>query len=164
MPGRLIRDAAARCIGAVSMTKVCSLCGARYPDGNRCQERFDLALAKELEDPAYGVVHHLTVPAYLLQHNRYSAAGWGWSRALLAEFVRGGISPAEARRAYRRQLDSGNRDWSVTREPAFEHFDQIVWTTTIADVRFDSAEVFCADIRAWAEAVLAATDPVVART
>lgn len=143
------------------MTNICPLCGARYPDGNGCQERFDLALARELEDPAYGAVHHLTVPAYMLQHNRYSAAGWRWSRALLAESVRGGLSPADARRAYRRQLDSGNRDWSITRGPAFERFGQIVWTTTIADVRFNTAEVYGADIRAWAEAVLADTEPVI---
>lgn len=143
------------------MADVCSLCGARALDAERCQERFDVALTKELAGPAYGIVHHLTVPAYMLQHNRYSAEGWLWSRALLAEFVRGGLSSDEARRKYRHALDGGNRSWSITRGPKFDRFDQIVWTRTIADVRFDAADLYGADIRAWAEAVLADTEPVV---
>jgi hypothetical protein len=137
------------------MTNWCSLCGARYDAGDGCQERFNLALAKEIEDPAYGIVHHLTVPAYMLQHNGYSRAGWLYSRALLAEFVNGGRSPAEARHRNRRALDSGNRDWSITRGPKFERFDEITWTRTIADIRFHDADRYCADVRAWATAVLA---------
>lgn len=161
MTGWPIRGQAAFSSGDIPMTDVCPLCGTRCAEANRCQERCDLALATELADPAYGVVHHLKVPAYMLQHNRYSAAGWLWSRALLAEFVHGGLSPAEARRTYRHQVDSGNRSWSLTRGPKFEQFEQIVWTRTIADVRFDPADVYCADVRAWAEAVLVDSEPVV---
>ena len=119
-----------------------------------------MALAKEIDDPAYGIVHHLTVPAYMLQHNGHSRDGWLYSRALLAEFVHGGLSPVDARRRNRRALDSGNREWSITRGPKFERFDQIVWTRTIADLRFDDAESHCADVRAWATAVLADTEQV----
>lgn len=143
------------------MVEHCPLCGAPSVNGTTCRERFDLALAKEIEDPAYGAVHHLTVPAYMLQHNGYSHDGWLYSRTLLDEFLNGGLSPADARRREQSALDSGNRTWSVTRGPKFARFDQILWTRTIADVRFDGADHYCADVRAWAAAVLADSEPVV---
>ena len=53
------------------MSLECVWCGARYATpGETCEDRFNLALAREFEDPAFGMVHHLTVPAYMLQHNR----------------------------------------------------------------------------------------------
>lgn len=141
----------------------CAWCGAYYATADdTCDARFDLALAREFEDPAYGIVHHLTVAAFMLQHNRYSHAGWLWTRSLLAAFVRDGLDPAEARRQHGTELDSGQRDWSITRGPAFEQFDQIAWTRTIAGVRFDNAADYCADIRAWAAAVVADSEAVVA--
>ena len=142
------------------MIERCPLCCAPNVNGASCRDRFDLALAKEVEDPAYGAVHHLTVPAYMLQHNGYSHDGWIYSRALLDEFIKGGLSPAEARRRNRSALDSGNRNWSVTRGPKFARFDQITWTRTIADVQFESADSYCADVREWAAAVLADSEAV----
>jgi hypothetical protein len=142
------------------MAYTCPLCGARYEADERCEDRFNLALAKEAEDPAYWIVHHLMVPAYMLQHNGYSRAGWLYSRALLAEFVSGDLSPAAARQRNRRALDSGNRDWSITRGPKLERFDQITWTRTMADVRLDDAESYRADVRTWATAVIADTAQV----
>jgi hypothetical protein len=35
--------------------------------------------------------------------------------------------------------------------------EQIVWTRTVADVRADTPEHYCADVRAWAAAVLVDT-------
>jgi hypothetical protein len=144
------------------MTVHCPLCGAQYPGDERCEDRFNRFLALELEDPAYGVVHHLTVPAYLLQHNAYSRAGWLLSRDLLARFVREEFDPAIARRLHRQDVDSGNRDWSVTRGPKPEWIDEITWTRTIADVRADDPGDYRAGIRAWAESVLADTETIVA--
>ncbi len=52
------------------MTNKCPECGAELPPGERCEERFNLCLALEYENPAaYGRVHHLTVACYMLQHN-----------------------------------------------------------------------------------------------
>ena len=144
------------------MASPCPLCGATFTGSEQCQNRYHRFLALELEDPAYGIVHNLTVPAYTLQHNGYSRQGWLWSRALLAQFVREGVGPAEARRDHRRELDSGNRDWSITQGPKPEWFDEIVWSRTIADVRYDDDEDYRADVRAWAAAVLDDTDAVVA--
>jgi hypothetical protein len=39
--------------------------------------------------------------------------------------------------------------------------DDIVWTRTIADVRVDTAEHYCADVHDWAIAVLADTAALV---
>lgn len=144
------------------MTVHCPLCGATSAGDERCEDRFNRFLALEFADPAYGVVHHLTVPAYMLQHNGYTRDGWLWSRDLLAGFVREELDPATARRLHRQDVDSGNRDWSVTHGPKPEWFDDIIWTRTIADVRYDDAEAYRADIRAWAEAVLADTETIVA--
>lgn len=145
------------------MSLDCAWCGAHYETPNdSCEARFNLALAKEFEEPAYGVVHHLTVPAYMLQHNRYSRAGWLWTRDLVTAFVRDGLEPAEARRQQRSMLDSGERDWAITRGPKFEQFGRIAWTRAIADVRFDSAEDYCDDVRAWAAAVVEDSEAVVA--
>jgi hypothetical protein len=145
------------------MSVDCAWCGAHYDaPGDSCEARFDLALAREFEDPAYGSVHHLTVPAFMLQHNRYSRAGWLWARNLIAAFVRDGLDPAEARRQQRAMLDSGERNWAITRGPTFEGFEQIAWSRTIADDRFDSAADYCADVRAWAAAVVDDSEAVVA--
>lgn len=145
------------------MSLECAWCGARYATpGETCEDRFNLALAREFEDPAFGMVHHLTVPAYMLQHNRYSHVGWLVTRDLLASFVRGEVDPAGARRQYKAKYSGGERAGSITKGPRFAQFDQITWTRTIADVRFDSAEVYRADVEAWAAAVVADTEAVIA--
>ncbi|HEX5501684.1 MAG TPA: DUF5946 family protein [Thermomicrobiales bacterium] len=138
------------------MSDICPQCGAALRAGERCRERFDVAQARELEDPAYGAVHHLSVPCYMLQHNAYSRDGWLYSRALLARFVEG-LSPDAARRQHRRDVDSGRRAWSITKGDKLAGVDGIAWTRTIADVRLDTPEHYCADVRAWAASVLADT-------
>jgi hypothetical protein len=90
----------------------------------------------------------------MLQHNAYSREGWLFTRALLARFV-AGDTPDAARRRSRGALDSGRRTWSVTRGEKLAGVDGIAWTRTIADVRLDTAERYCADVRAWAASVLA---------
>lgn len=136
------------------MSSTCPQCGAVLPDGEECRERFDVAQARELEDPTYGAVHHLSVPSYMLQHNAYSREGWLGARALLAGFV-SGDTPSAARRRHRRDVDSGRRTWSVTRGEKLAGVDAITWTRTIADARLDTAEHYCADVHAWAASVIA---------
>lgn len=58
-------------------------------------------------------------------------------------------------------MDSGQRTWSLTKGAKLTQVDDIVWTRTIADVRFDTAEHYCADVREWAIAVLADTEALV---
>jgi hypothetical protein len=115
-------------------------------------------LLKEVEDPAYYAVHHLCVPCFMLQHNEYSREGWLAARDLLSQFVNDGLTPAGARTKYRRQVDSGQRKWSVTRGAKLAQVEAVVWTRTIADLRLDTAEHYCADVQDWARRVLADTE------
>jgi hypothetical protein len=122
-----------------------------------------LCLAKEFENPTtYGAVHHLTVACYMLQHNAYSRDGWLGTRHLLVQFIQEGKTPAEVRYENRHKLDSGPRKWRVTKGAKIST-DGLVWTHTIADVRLDNPDAYCADIELWAKSVLADTEKLVGR-
>ena len=141
------------------MASKCPQCGAELPSGKTCWDRFDLCLAKEFEHPdTYGAVHYFTVACYLLQHNAYSREAWLATRAGLAQVVRQGLTPAHLRRQNRQKLDSGQRKWKVTRGEKLAAVNSIVWTRTIADVRLDTPEMYCADARLWAGSFLEDTE------
>jgi hypothetical protein len=140
------------------ISQPCPLCGAEFPAGAQCCDRFDLCLAKEFENPAtYGAVHHLTVACYMLQHNAYSREGWLSTRELLVQFIQEGRTPAEVRAQNRRKLDSQQRKWSITKGERTS-MESMLWTRTIADVRLDTPEHYCADVELWAKSLLADTE------
>ena len=140
------------------MATICPQCGATFASDETCSDRFNTTQIKEVENPtSYYAVHHLSVPCYMLQHNAYSRDGWLAVHQLLHQFVYEGLTPAEARRQNRRTMDSGQRKWSLTKGAKLSQVDDIAWTWTIVDVRFDTAEHYCADVRDWAIAVLADT-------
>ncbi len=143
------------------MPTTCPMCGAILPGGISCREIFDLSQLKEVEQPDYYAVHHLSVLCYMLQHNIYSSSGWLGARDLLYQFVYRGLTPAVARRKNRKKLDSGKRDWNLTKGEKLPGVEVVKWTFTIADVRLDTAEHYCADVRRWAESVLADTEKLV---
>jgi hypothetical protein len=119
-------------------------------------------MAKETENPtSYYTVHHLSVPCYMLQHQVYSREGWIFARELLRQFVYEGLTPAAARQQNRQKVDSGKRGWSFTKGPKLSQVDELEWTSTIAAVRLDTADHYCADVREWAEQVLADTESLV---
>lgn len=139
----------------MSSTK-CSHCGAEYFTGEDCEARFHRFLSKEFENPAsYGVVHHLTVISYMLQHNEYSRAAWLEAREILAQFIDHNLAPAEMRRRNQRAFENVQRPWRVTEDEKLSEVDNIQWTRTIADVRLDNADLYRTDVRRWAESVLA---------
>ena len=140
------------------MSTKCPQCGATFASGETCNDRFNTTQINEVENPAsYYAVHHLSVPCYMLQHNAYSRDGTLAVLQLLHQFVYEGLTPAAASRQNRRTMDSGQRTWSLTKGPRLAGMDDIHWTRTIADVRFDTAEHYCTDVRDWAIAVLADT-------
>ncbi len=143
------------------MSFTCPRCGAVFPSDETCQDRFNASQLKEIEQPAYYAVHHLSVPCYMLQHNVYSREGWLEVRKLLSKFVNDGWTPAMARRQNRVIADSGHRTWSFTRGAKLPGVEQIVWNYTIADVRLDTAEAYCADVRHWAASILADSEQLV---
>jgi hypothetical protein len=133
----------------------CSKCGASFAPHEQCRDLFDLCLAKEFQDPeAFGAVHHLTVLCYMMQHNEYSSASWLGARKMLAQFIRQGVNPSTMRQQMRDQMDSGKRKQSITRGPKLVAVGSVKWTRTIANVRLDDAQTYCADVRQWAESVL----------
>jgi hypothetical protein len=132
----------------------CPQCGARISRAETCQELFYLIQLKEIEQWAYYKVHPLSVPCYLLQHNGYSREGWLAVRELLHQFVRQGLTPEQARQKYRPVFDNRRRSWSITKGAKLPGVEKIAWTYTIADVRLDTPETYCADVRRWAESIL----------
>ncbi len=137
------------------MSVKCALCGGTFSPDETCEERYNQCLALEFGQPGYGVVHHLTVPCYYLQHNLYSREGWLHARQLLVAFLEEGASPEEVRQRQKQHLDSGQREWHLTKGEKFPGFESIIWTRTIADVRTDTPEVYKRDVEAWAKSVLA---------
>jgi hypothetical protein len=133
---------------------ICPECGAAPVDGQSCQDIFHACLALEFSDPAYGAVHNLTVPAYYLQHpSLLSRQGWEQMRATLAGFLVDGVSVDQMRQQAKVSLSSDQRDFSFRKGERMELPD-IVWSSTIANIRMDDAEIYRADIRIWAQAVL----------
>lgn len=143
------------------MPSTCSKCGASVASGETCQDRFTLSQLKEVEQPGYYAVHHLSVPCYMLQHNVYSRAGWLEVRKLLSKFIYENWTPAMARRQSRISADSGHRTWSFTKGAKLPGVEQIAWTYTIADVSLDTAEAYCTDVRQWAERILTDSEQLI---
>lgn len=136
----------------------CPQCGAVFATGETCQDYFDTCQLKEIEQPAYYAVHHLSVPCYMLQHNLYARDGWLEVRKLLGKFVYDGWTPAMARRHYRVAADSRHRTWRFTKGSRLPGVEDIAWSCTIAGVKLTTAEIYCADVRHWAESILADTE------
>ena len=144
------------------MSLKCPLCGGKFISVEQCRERFDLCMAMEYENPAaYGAIHHLSVACYMLQHNAYSREGWLEARNMVARFIRDGMTPVHIRRQNRSRFDSGHRKWSVTKGAKLPEFDDIAWSHTIADVRLDNPENYCADVQIWAKSILADTKTLI---
>lgn len=143
------------------MPSSCPQCGAVFTTAETCADRFTTTQFIEVEQPPYYAVHHLSVPCFMLQHNAYSQTGWLAVRQLLHQFIYEGWTPAMARREGRVKADSRNRTWSFTKGPKLPGVEQIAWTYTIADVQWDTAEIYCAQVRQWAVRVLADSETLV---
>ena len=76
---------------------------------------------------------------------------------MLFDFMHNNVLPAEMRQRNRSRMDSGRRTTSITRAPKLAEFSTISWSHTIAQVRLDTPEIYCADVQQWAAAVLADT-------
>ncbi len=130
----------------------CPECGA--PE-ILCKPRFDEFLVLEFTDAGYGVVHHLTVAAYMLQHSsKLTREGWLHMRGLLREFLVENKPPAFIRRQNRDLVDSGKRKFKIASKDGLPVITKSTWTKTILDVRTGNAEVYCEDVTAWAKSVL----------
>ncbi len=134
----------------------CPECGATLKDNLTCEDHFHQMLYWENEFPGHGVVHHLTVLCYYLQHpSLYSPDGLRYGLGLLVEFVENQVSPQEIRQKSRSQVDSGQRGWKVTsrsgQKGAYSH--PVDWTMTARDVTAPGAEHYIESVRRWANRV-----------
>jgi hypothetical protein len=136
----------------------CPDCGATLM-GVSCQDSFHQMLLWEFENPALGVVHHLMVLCYILQHpSSYSPEALEHAKNLLVDFLEHGVSPQETRKRHRGKLDSGKRKWKIRGSPVASGSYQrpIRWTVTAADVIGDGPGHYCDRVNAWAQSVLQA--------
>lgn len=136
--------------------EACPECGASWADGKTCEQDFHQMLFWEAENPALGVVHHLMVLCYHLQHpSLYSPDGIKTGKDLLVGFLEQGLSPQEIRRRNSAQLDSGARKFKITARPgsigSYEH--PVKWTMTAADVTAGGADHYIDNVQAWARSV-----------
>ncbi|CAG1015662.1 hypothetical protein ANAEL_05323 [Anaerolineales bacterium] len=136
----------------------CPECGAT---DTLCKSRFDEFLVLEFTDVDYGSVHHLTVAAYMLQHSsKLTREGWLHMRGLLREFLVENKPPEFVRKQNRDLVDSGKRTFKIASRDGLPIINKSTWTKTICDVRTENAEVYCADVSAWARAVLIDTETI----
>ncbi|MCA9917844.1 MAG: hypothetical protein KC445_07835 [Anaerolineales bacterium] len=134
-------------------TTRCPECGGPFTAEATCTDRYHACMALELTDPAYGAVHHFTVPAYMLQHpSHLSAAGWQAMAQILHDFLVAGVSPARMRQLIRQQQKMQPKSFSLVKGGVAER-PFWPWRKTIMDLRLDDPATYCADVRAWAEAV-----------
>ncbi|QZT64677.1 DUF5946 family protein [Mycolicibacterium austroafricanum] len=127
----------------------CPHCGVEA-----CEARFQDCLERDYTDPGYGVVHHLTVGAYMLQHNSFLDENIAGTVDFLLRHL--DQTPDEsAKRAIRRWAD-GPRRVARRDEHTSPSAPQGGWTSSIADVDVTTAEAYRTTVRAWAAAVCAA--------
>ncbi|MBC7876662.1 MAG: hypothetical protein H7Y59_05765 [Anaerolineales bacterium] len=120
-----------------------------------CKTRFDEFLVLEFTDASYGIVHHLTVSAYMLQHSsKLTKEGWLFERDFLKEFLVDNKPPAFISKQNKDIVDSGKRKFKIKSRDGLPIINKTTWTKTILDVHTENAEVYCADVTAWARSVL----------
>jgi hypothetical protein len=143
------------------MPFLCPKCKAVFQNNETCQERYDRIQQRELENPDYFLVHHISVPCYLLQHNQYSREGWLEVRKLLYKFIYENWTPDLARQHAQNKSNNRNRTYSLTRSLKLLEVDKLNWSFIITNIREESAADYCQDIRKWAKHILADTETLI---
>jgi hypothetical protein len=134
----------------------CPECGAPISADDSCTLRYQRFLALEFSDARFGAVHHLTVPAYMLQHpSQLSSADWHAMRQTLSAFLIDVVTPAQMRQRITRSVQAQPQKESLTRGAQFQFPPGFAFTRTILSVDDSSPETYCRDIEAWARQVLA---------
>jgi Family of unknown function (DUF5946) len=142
----------------ISETETCPECGAVLADGQTCRDHFEQMLYWEAEEASRGVVHHLMVLCYHLQHpHLYSPETLAGAQVMLADFLENGVTPHMMRRKMRDTVDSGKRTYKITGDKVPGAYDRAIpWTMTAADVVASGADRYSESVEAWARSMLAA--------
>ena len=83
------------------------------------------------------------------------------TREYLRKFLSSSVRPSVIADSDRKKFDSLNRTWSFTKGEKLAGVENIVWTRTIADLRLDTAEHYCADVLMWGKSILADTEALI---
>ncbi len=137
----------------------CPDCGAARQSGASCEQFLHQMLFWEAENPAFGVVHHLAVLCYHLQHpHLYSPETLRAGLEMLVGFVEQGQTPQAVRQRLSASVDSGVRRHKITGTPESHgvYTYPVKWTMTAADVVAGGAPRYCEQVRLWAASLLAA--------
>ena len=139
------------------MNTQCPECGADWASGATCEENFHQLLYWEQADiENLGVVHHLMVLSYYLQHpSLYSPDGLAHAKGLLVDFVARDITPQQVRQRDRDKVDSGKRQFKIkgTAEVHGAYAHPVAWTMHTTDVVAGGAEGYVANVHAWAQSI-----------
>ncbi|HVU13156.1 MAG TPA: DUF5946 family protein [Phototrophicaceae bacterium] len=142
------------------MESKCPECRADWSNGSTCEDDFHQFGYWELADFEHlGVVHHLMVLSYHLQHpSLYSPEGLAGAKGLLVDFVARGMTPQQTRQRDRPKVDSGVRKYKITgtadAHGTYEY--PVTWTMRAADVVAGGEAHYVENIRAWAQSIYAA--------
>ncbi|GAB3227514.1 DUF5946 family protein [Mycolicibacterium hippocampi] len=126
------------------MAAGCPYCGV-----DDCETKFHACLDRDFSDPEYGVVHHLTVSTYMLQHGRYTDE----NVHAMAEFVLAYLDepPNQHARSEIRQRSDGSR--RIIRRGEESRSLVLRCQDSIGDVDLSTPENYRTSVRRWAEAV-----------
>jgi hypothetical protein len=147
------------------MSGICPECGAVLNGDDTCQTIFDSFLVLEFTDPAYGMVHMLTVACFMIQHGRCSDEALRWIEQKLRANLEEGISTERIRQQAYLEADQEVRNWKVNRQLSEPLLPKVAWSVTIADVASNAqdAESYCDWVKRWGRATLQEMKPLLAR-
>jgi hypothetical protein len=115
-----------------------------------CEEKFHQALNLDFTNLEYGVVHHLLVTTYMLQHNRHTPQAARDIVQLMQTLLE--TTPTEYHKNQVRQF-SGGTTKVIRHDLAPPLRDS--WTLTIQNVECGSSHAYVRTVRAWAVATFA---------
>jgi hypothetical protein len=141
----------------MDMQVSCPECNALHEDGRSCQDDFYTLLGWETEYEGYGLVHHLAVLCYHLQHpSLYSPQGLEYAKGLLVDFLEKGKTTTDIRHERRDQVSSANRKWKITSRGGSQgaYTKPVGWTMTAADIARDDHTRYIENVHRWSVSIL----------
>ena len=141
----------------------CDVCSASLEPGRSCEDDFHQMLYWEAEYPELGIVHHLMVTSYYIQHpHLYSPDGLKQAHWQLQEFVGKGVTPQAMREYIRADVDSGKWAFKIkgTPESHGSYEQPMPWTMHACDVVAAGHENYIERVRDWANSIVTALHSV----
>lgn len=142
--------------GGKEVSERCAECGAVLSEESTCQTIIEEFLSLEYTDPAYGQVHFLTVPCFMIQYGRYSDEALTGMQSLLRACLDEQLIAQHLRQRASKAMNDATRTYKITRQADAPPLPKIAWSTSIADVAqsMGDPEKYCEHMKRWAHATL----------